>query len=77
MPEIVRLNGCKICMYADDHDPPHFHIRGAGWDVSVDLRTLAVTQGIGLETAIKEALEWAAVNQLQLMAKWSELNERD
>jgi hypothetical protein len=37
MPEIVRLSNSKICMYADDHDPPHFHLRGPEWQASVDL----------------------------------------
>ena len=77
MPEIVRLNNCKICMYADDHNPPHFHVRGPGWDISVDLQTFVVTQGTGPTTDIEEAIDWAARHQLSLFLTWSELNERD
>ncbi len=27
MPEICRFLGIIITMYADDHNPPHFHVR--------------------------------------------------
>jgi len=28
MPMIHRLCSAKICIYADDYAPPHFHLRG-------------------------------------------------
>ena len=77
MPEIVRFSNCKICIYADDHHPPHFHIRGRGWDVSVDLRTLVVIRGSGVQRDIAEAVEWATMNRAALYATWGKLNERD
>jgi hypothetical protein len=64
-------------MYADDHCPPHFHIRGKGWDVSVDLGTFVVTVGKGNESDIAEAINWARQNQAQLYAEWGRLNERE
>jgi hypothetical protein len=77
MPEVVRFNNCKVCLYADDHCPPHFHIRGPGWDVSVDLRSFAIICGEGIEGDIQEALAWARLHQAQLYAEWGRLNERD
>lgn len=64
-------------MYADDHCPPHFHIRGAGWDVSVDLRTLQIMAGEGNQKDIEEAIGWAALHQARLYIEWGRLNERD
>lgn len=26
MPEICRFLGIVICMYFDEHNPPHFHV---------------------------------------------------
>ena len=52
------------------------HPRG-GWDVSVDLRTLAVTRGSGVGADVAEALEWATMNRATLYATWGKLNERD
>jgi hypothetical protein len=76
MPELVRFSNCKICMYADDHCPPHFHIRGRGWDVSVDLRTFFIVAGRP-DDDITEPLRWAFENRALLYDEWSKLNERD
>jgi hypothetical protein len=78
MPEIVRLRRCKICMYPGDHRPPHFHVRGSGWGVAVDLLTFAV-RGRGEKAAIEEAIAWAQVfeNGERLMQEWRRLNERE
>jgi hypothetical protein len=64
-------------MYADDHCPPHFHIRGPGWDVSVDLQTMEVMVGQGDDNIISEAIEWARRNQARLYTVWGQLNERE
>ena len=77
MPEIIRLNNCKICIYADDHMPPHFHVRGPGWDVTLSLRTFTVTRGEGCRADIDEAVQWAKSNQALLWHEWKKLNERD
>ena len=29
---VGRVNGLKIYIYANDHPPPHFHVRGGGID---------------------------------------------
>lgn len=77
MPEIVRLSNCKVCVYADDHLPPHFHIRRRGWDVSVNLKTLTLMAGKGVSNDIDEAIEWAGSNVELLYQVWKKLNERD
>jgi Domain of unknown function (DUF4160) len=77
MPEVVRLSNCKVCVYADDHLPPHFHIRGRGWDVSVNLETLTLMAGRGVSNDIDEAIEWAESNVELLYQVWKRLNERD
>jgi hypothetical protein len=79
MPEIVRLSNSKICMYVDDHEPPHFHLTGPGWQASVDLTTLAITAGRAPRRDLDEALQWVGVaeNRARLFSEWSRLNERD
>lgn len=64
-------------MYADDHYPPHFHIRGPGWNVSVDIATFEIIVGSGNDGDIAQALDWARQNQAQLYTVWGQLNERD
>lgn len=74
MPTIRRFATCKIAIYADDHDPPHFHIEGRGFRVVVDLATLEVRAGDARKA--REAMAWAAQNTALLRAEWSRLNRR-
>ena len=77
MPEIHRLTGrVKICMYPD-HAPPHFHIRGPGWSVVVELSSLTVTRGQGPKKDVARAIRWARDNTQLLVREWERLNERD
>lgn len=31
---VGQVHGLKLYIYADDHPPPHFHLRGSGLDAS-------------------------------------------
>ena len=79
MPEIIRFGNCKICVYAGDHLPPLYHIRGPGWTVTVGLGSLSVLKGRGPKSEIEGAMAWAMLPaNLDLLARWwSYLNERD
>lgn len=37
MAEIFRLNGFKVVIFSDDHDPPHVHIRKGNFEVKIDI----------------------------------------
>lgn len=79
MPELVRLTNCKVCIYPGDHLPPHFHVRGRGWVVSVDIVSLKAIAGSGPRGDIEEAIRWARVpdNLYRLTSEWRRLNDRD
>jgi hypothetical protein len=68
----------RICI-TPDHAPPHFHVRGPGWAISIEIRTLAIMVGWAPARELSEALEWAAQprNRATLMNKWDDLNERE
>jgi hypothetical protein len=77
MPTIHRLANVSIYIYADDHAPPHFHVRGPDSNVQVEIETLQLMRGEYRPVDLAEAIEWASRNQPLLRAKWKELNERD
>jgi len=77
MPTIRSFSNCRICMYADDHNPPHFHILSPDFEVQVAIATLEVIRGAAHARAVGEALEWAGRHRAELSLKWIELNERD
>lgn len=72
MPVIVRLQYSTILMYFDDHNPPHFHIKGNdGREAEVLIADLTVRKGAVERKALKEALEWAQNAQEELWEKWN------
>ncbi len=79
MPEIVRLTNCKICVYAGDHAPPHFHVFGPNSNASIDIATLELMKGRIHRNDRDEAIAWASdpANLARLMAEWKRLNERN
>jgi hypothetical protein len=77
MPTVQRLTNVKICIYADDHAPPHFHVRGVHTDIQINIETLQIMRGHYRPVDLAEAITWAATNQATLRAKWREYNERD
>ena len=80
MPVICRPctnQKVKLCMYADDHVPPHFHLLGPDFSAVLDLATLTVTRGSAPAAVLDEARAYARANTGFLRQKWSDLNERD
>ena len=61
-------------MYANDHNPPHFHILGHdGREAEVTLRDHAIRKGTVDRRAVCEALDWAEQNQTLLKETWNDL----
>lgn len=76
MPTIIVINGLKLCMYVDDHAPPHFHILGPDGHFLIELQSLAIVAGGKLPKSYVPVMTWAESHRQDLLAKWSELNER-
>ena len=76
MPTIQRFGAAKLCMYADDHRPPHFHVVGPDFQVLVRIVDLVVFAGEARANQIAEAMAWARAHQNLLALRWTELNER-
>lgn len=78
MPTIHQLtHALKICMFADDHVPPHFHVIGSDTECLVRISDLQVIEGTYRRRDLAAAMAWAGENIEVLERKWSELNERD
>lgn len=77
MPTIADFGGFKCTMYYDDHNPPHFHVLGPEWQAVFAVADGRLLRGSCPPAAARVAKEWAAENKAFLLAKWTELNERD
>ena len=70
MPEISRFFGMVVQMYYADHDPPHFHVRYAGYRALIAIEKLGLLRGELPPRALGLITEWAALHREELMANW-------
>lgn len=75
MPTIAIFEGIKVCIYADDHLPPHIHILFAEHEAAIRISDLGVMAGSLPRPVLNKVLAWAADNQAQLALRWIQLNE--
>lgn len=70
MPTISTFYGVVIRMYWADHAPPHFHAHYGGWEASIEIQTLRITDGSLPRRALALTLEWAALHREELLEDW-------
>jgi len=74
MPTFYIIEGVKIVLYFDDHNPPHFHAIIAEYDALIEIKTLEVLEGDLPKNKQKKILEWAKNHKVELQEIWNELN---
>ena len=56
-------------MYWDDHNPPHFHAKYSGYEITVDIHT-GVVEGRFPKRALRHVLEWYEIHKEELFENW-------
>ena len=72
MPEICRFFGIIIAMFADDHNPPHFHIRYGDYQAIVTIEK-GVVKGEIPSSVLKQVFRWMELHKDELMMNWVRL----
>ena len=75
MPIIAIVDGAKLCMYANDHWPPHFHILLAEHRAVIDIETLRLTRGSFPKAKLRSILKWAKPRRVNLLEAWGTTQE--
>ena len=70
MPEISRFFGISIILRANDHSPPHFHVRYCGETAAVAIRGSRLLEGRMGPRVRRLVLEWAAMHEAELLTDW-------
>jgi len=70
MPEVARFYGIIIKLFFGDHPPPHFHAVYGEYVGLFDIRNLEMFEGDLPSRAKKLVLEWATLNQQDLLDMW-------
>lgn len=76
MPTIVKLGNVLIRIFADDHNPPHFHVVTPDHEAIILIADLSVHAGTIDRGSLDTAMTWAAGNKEVLENEWKRLNER-
>lgn len=82
MAEVFRLNGFKVVIFSDDHDPPHVHIRKGDFEVKIDISGEeaelmggeANSKRAADKKLRKQALKIANDNLAMLMDEWRQID---
>lgn len=74
--DIARLGNVLIRMFADDHNPPHFHVVTPDGEALVLLSDLSVLAGAIDRRSLEVVREWATMNRGAMSNEWRRLNER-
>ncbi|MEO5352173.1 MAG: DUF4160 domain-containing protein [Magnetococcus sp. XQGC-1] len=74
MTTIIQIGKIKISVYADDHNPPHFHVVSPESDAIVRIKDMTVIGGDGGDAHVKMAVEWAKRHREAIALAWIEMN---
>ncbi|KQZ28635.1 hypothetical protein ASD50_19310 [Mesorhizobium sp. Root552] len=74
MPTIVTIGKIKIQIYADDHNPPHFHVLSGDDEALVSIQDLQIFRGQLRRRDFDTAIEWARAHREELEHEWNRLN---
>ena len=70
MPIVSEFSGIEICIYFDDHLPPHFHAKYNGNEALVDIENDCVMRGALPSNKLKLVLAWAELHKDELYKNW-------
>ena len=70
MPCVSEFFGIVICLYYNDHAPPHFHARYAEHEATFTIDGLEILSGSVPRRARALVLEWASLHRGELSANW-------
>jgi hypothetical protein len=71
MPTVADIDGIRIVIYYNDHEPPHFHAVQAEHRIKVEIARLRVIGG-GCPAAMeRRVVEWASRWQPELALGWA------
>lgn len=65
MPTLCTIESIKIDVYAQDHPPPHFHVRFAEYEVLIEIKTLQVYAGTIPSSLLRKVINWAKGGGIQ------------
>jgi hypothetical protein len=74
VPTVAKIGSLKIQVFADDHNPPHFHVVTPDEEALVRIDDLTILRGSLRARVFRTAADWARGNREVLVDEWNRLN---
>ena len=74
MPCIETIKGIRICVYSNDHVPPHIHAIYGEYEALIDIRELLIIAGSLPANKRKMVIAYVQDNQKDILETFYELN---
>ncbi len=75
MPTFFTFEGIKICLFFQDHNPPHFHAFYAEYEILIKIKDLEILEGELPRGQLKKVLAFAQDHQATLLEIWDSLQQ--
>jgi hypothetical protein len=75
MPTIAIVDGVKIQLFYNDHDPAHFHAIIGGSEALIAIRSLEILRGSLPPGKLRQVIEWAREHQAALALNWIKVQD--
>jgi len=70
MVKVSEFYGVSVIFWFNDHAPPHFHAKYAGYEIEIAISPIAVSSGYVPPRVVSMLLEWTALHQQELLVCW-------
>jgi hypothetical protein len=74
MPCLTKIQGIKLCVYSNDHVPPHIHALFGEYEALIAIREVEVIKGDIPNNKRRIAFEYVRANQQDLLDTFYQLN---
>lgn len=77
MPEISRFYGIIVYMFANEHLPPHFHVKYSEFEAVVDIQTGNLIKGEIPQKQIRLVQAWVEIHRDELLQNFNFLMQEN
>ncbi len=75
MPTIAIVDGVRIVIYLNDHEPPHIHAFFAEYEARISIATSGMLSGTLPSGKRKRVLSWLAEHREEVSYLWIEIEQ--
>ncbi|MDQ6437078.1 DUF4160 domain-containing protein [Mesorhizobium sp. LHD-90] len=75
MPTVAVVDGIRIVIFSNDHDPPHFHAYLAEHTLRVEIASGMVMGRKGPAAMESKLSAWTAAHRWELMEAWTAVRQ--